>query len=454
MKNRIAIWYILLAGILVSGTTNAQDEGPKSFSLEEAIQYAIANNYTLKNTALDVGLSKNKIKETTAIGLPQINAEINYQNFIDIPTQVMSANAFNPLASEDLLIPVQFGTNNNAYAKITANQLLFDGAYIVGLQAAKVYLQLSMQNLAKGEIEIRDLVSRTYYMVLIAQENEKILTQNVENLKNLLSETRMLNNNGFVDDIEVEQLELTVSNLLNALTKVKGQIITTCRLLNFQMGINVDELISLRDNLEDLLSNINREALIKKELEVENHIDYKLLMTRETLMKLNLKKEKFVRMPTLGAFATHSQNTFSNNLDFPDWYPTTIWGINMSIPIFDSFGQSSRIRQAKLELQKVQNQRVQMDQNLRMLAGNAQVEFNTAYAQSNIEEKNMKLALKILNKTLTMHKEGLASSAQVTQANNQYLTTQGNYYNSIFELLKSKSNLDKALNNYEKNSNE
>jgi len=164
-------------------------------------------------------------------------------------------------------------------------------------------------------------------------------------------------------------------------------------------------------------------------------------------MKLNLKKEKFVRLPSVGAFATHSQNTFSNNLKFPDWYPATIWGVNVSVPIFDSFGQSNRIKQASLDLIKIQNQRSQMEQNLKMEASNAQVAFNTAFAQTNIEERNMELAKKIMGKTTTMHKEGLASSANVTQMNNQYLTSQGNYYNAIFELLKTKNKLDKALNN-------
>jgi len=315
-----------------------------------------------------------------------------------------------------------------------------------------------MNRLIKSQIEVKDLVSQTYYMVLVAEENEKILTQNHENIKSILDETKVLNKNGFVDEIEVEQLELTLSNLFNSLTKIKGQVTMSYQLLKFQMGIDVDQPITLKDSLKGLLSGINNETLEPEEfpagdsagaeLDVENHIDLVLVKTQESLMALNLKKEKFTRIPTVGAFATYSKNTFSNSLNFPDWYPTTIWGINVSIPIFDSYGQSSRIRQARLELEKIQNQRTQMEQNLRMQAGNAQIEFNTAYTQSNIERKNMKLAKKILDKTIVMHKEGIASSTDVTVANNQYLTTQGNYYSSIFELLKSKSKLDKALNNY------
>ncbi|MBW8048844.1 MAG: TolC family protein [Cytophagales bacterium] len=463
MKNNFKIGYFLLVALSICNIIYAQEESKMSFSLEEALIYAVKNNHTIKNAALDAGISKSKVKEVTATGFPQLNGEINYQNFIDIPTQVIPANAFDRQAPADLLVPVKFGTSNNAYAKITARQLLFDGTYIVGLQAAKVYLKLSMNSLIKSQIEVKDLVSQTYYMVLVAEENERILTRNHENIKSILDETKVLNKNGFVDEIEVEQLELTLSNLFNSLTKVKGQVMMSYRLLKFQMGIDVDQPITLKDSLKGLLSGIDNETLepeefpagdsagkqqLMKELDVENHIDFMLVKTQESLMALNLKKEKFARMPTLGAFATHSQNTFSNSLEFPDWYPTTIWGINVSIPIFDSYGQSSRIRQARLELEKIKNQRTQMEQNLRMQAGNAQIEYYTAYTQSNIEGKNMKLAKKILDKTIVMHKEGMASSTDVTVANNQHLTTQGNYYSSIFELLKSKSKLDKALNNY------
>ncbi|MCH8317425.1 MAG: TolC family protein [Bacteroidetes bacterium] len=445
-------WYLLPVALSICNIVSAQEESKMSFSLEEALNYAVKNNHTIKNAALDAGISKSKVKEITATGFPQLNGEINYQNFIDLPTSVVPAETFGGPPGE--ILELQFGTSNNAYAKITARQLLFDGTYIVGLQAAKVYLQLSMNSLIKSQIEVKDLVSQTYYMVLVAEENEKILTQNHKNIKSILDETKVLNKNGFVDDIEVEQLELTLSNLFNSLTKIKGQVIMSYRLLNFQMGIDVDQPITLKDSLKGLLSGIEQSAespagdSVGKELDVENHIDLVLVTTQESLMALNLKKEKFARMPTLGAFATHSQNTFSNSLEFPKWYPTTIWGINVSIPIFDSYGQSSRIRQARFELEKIQNQRIQMEQNLRMQAGNAQIEFNTAYTQSKIEGKNMKLAKKILDKTIVMHKEGIASSTDVTVANNQYLTTQGNYYSSIFELLKSKSKLDKALNSY------
>jgi len=455
-------WYLLPVALSICNIASGQEESKMSFSLEEALNYAVDNNHSIKNAVLDAGISKSKVREVTAMGFPQINGEINYQNFIDIPTQVIPAKVFDPGDNTDRLVPVKFGTSNNAYAKITATQLLFDGTYIVGLQAAKVYLKLSMNSLTKSQIEVKDLVSQTYFMVLVAEENEKILTRNYENIKSILDETKVLNKNGFVEDIEVEQLELTLSNLFNSLAKVKGQVNVSYRLLKFQMGIGVDQPITLTDSLKGLLSGINIEIFepvefaagdsvgqpLIKELDVENHIDLVLLRTQESLMTLNLKKEKFTRLPTVGAFATYSKNTFSNSLDFPDWYPTTIWGINVSMPIFDSYGQSSKIKQARFELEKIQNQRIQMEQNLRMQAVNAQIEFEIAYTQSDIEEKNMKLAKKILDKTIVMHREGMSSSTDVTVANNQYLTTQGNYYSSIFDLLKSKNKLDKALNNY------
>jgi outer membrane protein TolC len=125
--------------LIIIGFAYLKIYAQEAYTLKQAIAFAIENAYSAKNAKSDVVAAKKKVNETTSIGLPQISAEGNFQNFIDIPTQVMPANAFNPLADPSLLIPVQFGTKYNTSATITASQLLFDGSYIVGLQAAKTY---------------------------------------------------------------------------------------------------------------------------------------------------------------------------------------------------------------------------------------------------------------------------------------------------------------------------
>ena len=351
-------------------------------------------------------------------------------------------------APEDLFIPLQFGTENNATATLSASQLIFDGTYIVGLQAAKVYLLMSEKALKKSEVEIKNIVTSTYYLILIAEANREILMKSGVQLKEILEQSREINKNGFIEDTDVEQLELTLSGMENSIIKVEGQIKNAYKLLKFQMGIDVEKNIELKDSLEGILAEIDRDVLMTGEFDVNNHIDMELANTQETLMKLNLKKEKYARLPSLGAFMTHSQDAYSNEFEFNDWYPTTLWGVQLKVPLLDGFGREAKIRNARFELEKAQNSKSLLTQSLKLQVSTARTEFSAAYAQKAIEKKNMELSKKIMDKTIIRFMEGMATSLEVVQTSRQYLVIQGNYVNSIFELLNAKAKLDLALNNY------
>ena len=164
----------ILPIFLVAQTTE------NSFSLKQAQDYALKNNYQIKNAQLDVTIAKKKVWETTAYGLPQVMAEAKFQNFIDLPTNLIPANAFNPLAPEGEFAELQFGTDYNTSATISASQLIFDGSYIVGLQAARTYQELSINNKKKTDEEIKYAVAQAYHTVLVAKENEKVLAQSFQ----------------------------------------------------------------------------------------------------------------------------------------------------------------------------------------------------------------------------------------------------------------------------------
>ena len=122
----------------------------QSFSLQQAQAYALENNYEKVNAENDLLIAKKKVWETTGIGLPQVNFEAQFQNFIDLPVNLVPANAFDPNAPADEFSELKFGTDYNTSATISASQLLFDGSYIVGLQASKTYKQYAEQNVAKN----------------------------------------------------------------------------------------------------------------------------------------------------------------------------------------------------------------------------------------------------------------------------------------------------------------
>ena len=177
-----------------------------------------------------------------------------------------------------------------------------------------------------------------------------------------------------------------------------------------------------------------------------------MITTREALTQLNVKKERYTRLPSVGSFLSYSRNAFRDDFSFfgdGKWYPTTVWGLNIKIPVFDGFGRTARIEQAKLEFEKVKIQKMQLSQNLILIAATSKNEYNSAYERFKTEKENLKLAEKIKNKSAIKYKEGLVSSLDLIQTENQYLTTQGNYIQSIVQLLNAKADLDKIYTNHE-----
>ncbi|PCJ82846.1 MAG: hypothetical protein COA57_12855 [Flavobacteriales bacterium] len=465
------IWFTYLVSIfLVNGI--AQDSTSAfSFSLKEALDYAVKNSYQSQTAALDIEVSEQTVKSVTAIGYPQINATGSFQNYIDLPIFVVPSDAFgfpdwfnewiNSVSQSTQTYPnipagngsefqeLQFGSKYNSSGSITVNQLIFDGSYFIGLKAAKIFVEVTQHSLTKTETEVKMLVTQSYYTALVSEENINILSENNKTLEKTLAETKAMYEAGFVEEMDVEQLKLMLANVENSFKTAQQQSEISRSLLKFQMGLDIAQKIELKDDISSLLG-ATEVALVTQDFKIENHIDFKLVATNETLMELNTKAEKMKYIPRLSGFFNHQQNSYRNEFDFfsgGKWYPTTLWGINLSVPLFGGFGRQANLQKAKLELEKAQIQKEMVEQNLKLQEQVSRAEYNTAMDVYKNQKENLALADKIRNKTAIKFREGVASSMELTQAENQYLTTQGNYIQSVFQLLNAKTKLDKALNN-------
>ncbi|MDA7744731.1 TolC family protein [bacterium] len=440
MHRKFIIYISLIA---FSANVSAQDA--RTFSLEEALAYGVQNNLQLKQAEMDIKISQSKVREFTAIGLPQVNAEASYNNFIDIPTQVAEASAFDPAAPAGLLVPLQFGLPHSLTGGITASQLLFDGSYFVGLKSAKEFMKYSELGAERTESEVKTGISQTYINAIAAEENIEALEENKKNIEQIYLETSKFYEVGFLEKQDADQVRLLKSNIAYQLDFANRQHEAVLNLLKFQMGIPVNETISLTDNIETLIDmgSDNALSLINQPFSPANHIDYQTVMQGERLSELSLSNTRTGYYPQLSAFFTHSQNSFSN--DFGDivdkFYPTTLWGLQLNVPIFSSGMRYMKTQQSKLELEKTRSQKTMLEQSLTMQAINAANSYKSALERYEVLTDDLELAKTIKETTRIKFNEGLASSSELTQAESQYLTTLGNYINTTIELLNAKLNL-------------
>ncbi|MCF8368220.1 MAG: TolC family protein [Bacteroidales bacterium] len=425
-------------------TIYAQDV--KEFSLREAQIYALEHNYDVINALTDIEIAKKKVKETIATGLPQISGQISYNDYLEIPTQLIPGEFFQ---SPNEFEEIKFGTQHNATWSAGINQMIFNGQYLVGLQASQAYLSLSETSYEKTEIEIKDVIAKAYYPVIILQENKVVFDSTLSSMEKMLYETREYYKAGFIEDTDVDQLELLISDMRTTIANIDNQMQIARNTFKYLMGIKANEEIRITDNLDQLIAEVDREFLLNSPFDHNSHIDYKILKNQEAIAYLNLKLNRSEYYPMINAFYNYSENAMRNKFDFftsgSKWYPTQILGFQMDIPIFSSGYRKYKVQQAKLEIEKIKVQEDQLKQGLSLKVRTAKSEFSNSYLIYRNKELALTNSERIYQKTEIKYREGISTSLELSQTYNQYLTAQIDFLSATLDLLSKKSELEKEL---------
>ena len=361
-----------------------QEEPPKPdtlrLSVAQAQQFALENNKSILNANLDIEMAKKKIWETTAIGLPQISAKLG---FTYTPTLSALVSEFSGFESLPLLLwevnqsigvneqpnpPASNTVNLNDYkwnltGDLTVSQILFSGSYLVGLQSAKVYKSLSELNQVKSKQDVLESIVNSYFNVLIARENKFILDSTYENLLKTLSDTKALGLNGFVEETDIDQLNITVSNVKVSLDLITRTQDIAEKLLKIQLGVDLNKPLILTDELNSLIEAMTYDKILLADFVLDDNINYKMLDAQVKVNTLILKLHKSEFLPELSAFYQGEKLFNPNAIAFNA--PHTI-GVNLSIPILSAGARMSRVGQARLDLQKAINTRDQNADNIKL----------------------------------------------------------------------------------------
>lgn len=444
MKSIHFIFVFFLTSIL-----HAQETQNKyAFTLEEAITHALENNYQAINASRDIDAAKKKKWETTTIGLPQVNANVNYQNNFVLQKSVVPAEFFggNPGEFQE----VEFGTKHNMTANATLSQLIFDGSYLVGLQSAKVYLQISENAKEKTDLEIREIVTNAYGNVLLANESVKVLESNKKTLDQTLFETQETFKNGLIEEENVEQLQITQSQVNSSLSNAKRRSEIAMNMLKLVLGIDIENEVTLKDNLDQLANQNIDLAALSSEFNVQENIDYKIGLNTQESNRLLVQLERSKALPNLAANVNFGYNTFGNEFTMfnsdQKWFNYSNLGVALNIPIFSSLGRSARTQQAKIAYEQSKTQLKETEQQLLLGYQTAKNDYEYSIEQYQVSKENLHLAERIERKQGVKFKEGLSSSFEYTEAQRQLYSAQQTYLQSMIDVINKKTALDKIIN--------
>ncbi|MES2730403.1 MAG: TolC family protein [Bacteroidota bacterium] len=446
--------FFLIALHLIPGKLLAQDAPVSttakaeqtSFSLQEAIDYGLKNSVTVQNSQLDILSAKAKVGEIRAIGLPQINFQGNITDNVKIPTSFLPAVFFDKNAASDAPpIPVQFGVQYVGSGTINANQLLFDASYFLGLKAAATYNQLSQKGLTQSKISVVEAITKAYYSVLVSQERLTLLDYNVKRLDTLLQQTKLQNENGFVEKIDVDRIEVQYNNLKVDYGRTVRLVELGRALLKFQMGYNPNANIELTDKLvAQNVENIQIEDNSK--FNYGQRIEYSLLQTQKELNWLDIRNNKVGYYPHLSAFGSFGYNRGSNEFDLFNkaWFANGSIGLNLTIPIFDGLSKHYKNQQAKLTYQKTTQSAKQLEQSIDLQLQQARISLENSLDVLKTQRRNLELAERVAKVTRIKYAQGVGSNIEVINAEAGFKEAQTNYYSALYDALVAKVDSDKA----------
>ena len=443
MKMKKWLFIVFIGTAIVSA-----QEPAHRYSLEDAIAYALENNYSSVNASRDMIDAQKQKWEVIADGLPQINAAISYQNQLKQPVSLIPAEFFG--GEPGTFTPITFGQPQQANATATLRQQIFDGSYIVGVQATRTFLDYSKNNKEKTDQEVKAAVVNAYGNVLLAQETVTIAQNNKNTLEKTLFETQKLFENGLGDEESVEQLQITLSSVESALKNAQRLEGITLQILNLVMGVPIATQTVLTENLDDLTQEQIAFNMMDSELNITNNVDYKLVLNLNEQRELELKLARSRALPKLNAFVNYGSTSFSDSFDFfsgdPEWFDSSVLGFDLDIPIFSSLKRSAGTQRAKIALEKAKTQLFETEERVRLDWQRARSDFQFAIEEYQTKKNNLDLAERIEQKNQIKYQEGLASSFELRQAQTQLYTAQQEYLQSMVDVINRKTALENILN--------
>jgi len=446
----------------------------QDFTLDEAVQYAIQQNNQIKIQQLDIERVDGQIREYKSIGIPKVNAGVDYQYFIEIPTQILP-DFISPSVDARLLeyqvntetvgtiddasklippaeggFPAQFGTSHVLNGYIGVQSLLFDFSYLVGLKAQNLARDLEVKEIDQTEYQVKANVTKAYLAVLIAKENQGILDRNISNLSNLLRETKAIYESGFAEQLDVDRLSLSLQNLQAERENLTRLIEVNKNLLKFQMNYPLADEIQLTDQFEQFRDLAVATKLSIDTIDFTKRPEYAVIQLGEQLNEMNIERIKAGYYPNLTGFYNYQQSLQRNNLfdsDQNGWFPTNVVGVSLNVPIFDGWEKKGQLQQARVDLEKTKLKRIEFERGVTLEAQNSYVIYLNAIQTVENRRNSLDLAQRIYDTTQIKYREGVGSSVEVTQAESELYGAQANYINALYDLVVARTDVEIALGN-------
>ena len=387
-------------------------------------------------------MAKQQIKQTIAAGLPKFNGGIGFQNYIDIPTTVVPATAFDPGANENDLLGLQFGTDYNANYNVKVDQLLFSFTYIYGVKAAKTYSTLSDLVRVKIYEDLNEKIKLALGDYIFVKISKEIISENLQEIKVLLEKTQSLIDEGFLEKTGASDLLLVKLDLEAAKNDLDANEKITLINLKSIIGYPLDSNILLIDSF-----NLSSLEIEPNNVEAKNTNAVKISEQNLMLNQINLKVAKSEGYPSIYGFFSHQQMAMRNQFNFfeteKDWYPATLWGFNINIPIFNSGEGKAKTQIKEIAVEKANNELKEIENQIVALLMIIKSNYTSALTRLQNAKEKFSFSNQIYQDELLKFQNGASSLLFLTEKKTALIQAQQELLQKELELYKAKVQLEK-----------
>jgi len=428
------LYIILFAATVTPRSTNGQ--APKAnhyaFNIQQALEYAKANNVQVKNALLTVQAQKETNREITAAALPNIFGTGNVINNLNIPVTLLPGEITGQPAGT--FVPVRFGTKYNSTVGIQLQQTLFDGQVFVGLQARKTSVDFQLKNVEVTEELIKANIYKVYYQLVASKTQIQILDANIQRLEKLENDTRILYNNGFAEKLDEDKVSIQLTNLNTEKVKALNSIEIGYLGLKTLLGMPAKDTLELTDKITE--GQIEANILADTGFQYQDRKEYQYLELGKKLNEYNIKRYQLSYLPTLSMNAAYNKNAQRNTFDLfvkdGEWFTASFVAFNISIPIFSGFAKDAQVAKSKIDLRQTNNQLENLRNTIDNEVQQARINFNSAQNTLRFQKKNMELAEKVYNQTRKKYEIGTGSNIEISAAQTDLITAQNNYLSALY----------------------
>lgn len=435
---------LLAADHVMAATKRAPEQevpATLSLSLEEAQDYAVSSNRSLRNADLAVQKAYATRWQTIASMLPQLDMSWAYQSMMGYEMEMRTGK--NPITGEDMVTKIAMPDNGTL--GITAS-IGINGQAIVGVLLNNVAIDMQRLNLEISEDNLRANVKSSYASVLVLQDVVKLLDSSLKNIEDLAAMTQRSVEVGAAEQTQADQILVRVNTLKNNINANKRSTQLAINALKVLLNVPAETELVLSTTLNDLLSAEAVLSLLGKDFVLENNLSYQTLAKNVELAKKNVHMASWAYGPTVGVGYQYSKKDYFGGQAGFNMTPPNALSVQVSMPLWSSGKRAAGVVEKKIALEEARNTFEETTDNLGIQNEQLRYNLQNAFETYSNEQDNMTVTQRVFDNTTRKFQQGVASNLELVNASNDLITAQSTYVQAVLTLVNAEVELEKFLN--------